>query len=202
MLALPIDVKQSTGRVLCCTIFRACGKKLLAKGHVISEEDVSMLQTEGIHEVCVIELEEGEIGEDEAVMEVATEIGCGSLEIRLAAGGRANLMATEPSCTLIDDELLKQTNYTASIVIATTLNFSYATAGQRICTVKSTPYAVAKSQLEAVISMVKERGPILQARPIRTPAVGFLYTAPVRPATAPPFFKNLCYPPFKLPPPP
>src|SRR5260370_35353360 len=193
MLALPIDVKQSTGRVLCCTIFRACGKKLLAKGHVISEEDVSMLQTEGIHEVCVIELEEGEIGEDEAVMEVATEIGCGSLEIRLAAGGRANLMATEPSCTLIDDELLKQTNYTASIVIATTLNFSYATAGQRICTVKSTPYAVAKSQLEAVISIIKERGPILQARPIRTPAVGVLYTDPVSGDRARLLFENFMY---------
>src|SRR5207302_376336 len=84
------------GRVLCSTIFRA-GKKLLAKGHVITEEDASMLQAEGIHEVLVIELEEGEMGEDEAVMEVATEISCGSLEIRLAAGGRANLMATEPS---------------------------------------------------------------------------------------------------------
>ena len=193
MLALPIDVKQSTGRVLCCTIFRAGGKKLLAKGHVISEEDASMLQTEGIHEVCVSELEEGEIGEDEAVMEVATEIGCGSLEIRLAAGGRANLMATEPSCTLIDDELLKQTNYTASIVIATALNFSYATAGQRICTVNSTPYAVAKSQLEAVISMVKERGPILQARPIRTPAVGVLYTDPVSGDRARLLFENFMY---------
>ncbi len=193
MLALPIDVKQSTGRVLCCTIFRAGGKKLLAKGHVISEEDASMLQTEGIHEVCVSELEEGEIGEDEAVMEVATEIGCGSLEIRLAAGGRANLMATEPSCTLIDDELLKQTNYTASIVIATTLNFSYATAGQRVCTVKSTPYAVPKSQLEAVISMVQERGPILQARPIRTPAVGVLYTDPVSGDRARLLFENFMY---------
>jgi hypothetical protein len=46
-----------------------------------------MLQAEGIHEVWVTELEEGEIGEDEAVLEVATEIGCGSLEIPLAAGG-------------------------------------------------------------------------------------------------------------------
>src|SRR6266478_878952 len=86
MLALPVDVTQSTGRVLCCTILRAGGKKLLSKGHVISEEDAQMLQIEGIREVLVIELEAGEIGEDEAVMEVATEISCGSLEIRLAAG--------------------------------------------------------------------------------------------------------------------
>ncbi len=193
MLALPVDVTQSTGRVLCCTILRAGGKKLLSKGHVISEEDAQMLQIEGIREVLVIELEAGEIGEDEAVMEVATEISCGSLEIRLAAGGRANLMATEPSCTLIDDELLKQTNYTSSVEIATTLNFSYANAGQRVCTVKSTPYAVVRSQLEAVISIVRERGPILQSRPIRTPVVGVLYTDPVSGVKARQLFENVMY---------
>jgi molybdenum cofactor cytidylyltransferase len=193
MRALTIDVKQATGRILCCTIFRVGGKKLLAKGHLISEEDARMLQTEGMNEVWVTELEEGEVGEDEAVMEVATEIGCGSLEIRLAAGGRANLIATEPSCTLVDDELLKQINCTASVAIATTLNFSYAKAGQRVCTVKSTPFAVAKSQLEAVISIVKERGPILQARPIRTPAVAVLYTDPVSGDRARQLFENIMY---------
>src|ERR1700737_1194238 len=179
MKAQTIDVKSSTGRILVCTIFRAGGKKLLAKGHVISEEDAKLLETEGMHEVWVTELEEGEVGEDEAVMMVATEIGCGSLEIRLAAGGRANLFATEPCCMLVDDELLKQINCTASLAIATVPNFSYAKAGQRIATVKSTPFAVAKPQLEAVISILTERGPILQARPIRNPAVGVLYCDPV-----------------------
>jgi molybdenum cofactor cytidylyltransferase len=151
---------------------------LLAKGHVINEEDARMLEAEGIREVWVTELEEGEVGEDEVVMQVASEIGCGSLEIRLAVGGRANLFTTEQCCILVDDELLKQINCTASIVIATMLNLAYANAGQRVATVKSTPFAVARSQLEAVTSIVKERGPILQARPIRSPALGILYTDP------------------------
>jgi len=178
MRAQTIGVKEAMGRVLCCTVFRAGGKKLLAKGHVISEEDAQMLETEGMSEVWVTELEEGEVGEDEAVMQVAGEIGCGSLEIRLAAGGRANLFATEPCCLLVDDELLKQINCTASVVIATMLNFAYAKAGQRVATVKSTPFAVAGPQLEAVISIIKERGPILQARPIRSPSLAVLYTDP------------------------
>jgi molybdenum cofactor cytidylyltransferase len=176
---------------LCSTIFRPGGKKLLAKGHVISEDDTRMLQTEGMAEVWVTELEDGEIGEDEAVMEVATEIGCGSLEIRLAAGGRANLFTTEPSCVLVDDDLMKQINCAASVAIATTHNFSYARAGQRIATVKSTPFAVAKAQLEALVSIVKERGPILQARPIRTPTVGVLYTDPVNGERARQLFESI-----------
>jgi molybdenum cofactor cytidylyltransferase len=191
MKAQTIDVKQSTGRILCCTIFRSGGKKLLAKGHVISEEDARMLETEGMNEVWVTELEEGEVGEDDAVMQVASEIGCGALEIRLAAGGRANLFTTEGCCLLVDDELLKQINCTASMAIATSLNFSDARPGQRVATVKSTPFAVARPELDALISIVKERGPILQARPIRTPSVAILYTDPVNGERARQLFENI-----------
>jgi len=137
-----------------------------------------MLATEGMSEVWVTELEDGEIGEDDAVMQVAGEIGCGSLEIRLDAGGRANLFATEPCCVLIDDELLRQINCAASMAIATSRNFSFARAGSRIATVKSTPFAVTQPELDALKSIVKERGPILQARPIRGASVGVLYTDP------------------------
>jgi len=184
-------VKSSTGRILCCTVFRPGGKKLLAKGHVISDEDIRVLESEGMETIWVTELEDGEIGEDDAVCAVASEMGCGSFEIRLAAGGRANLLATENCCVLVDDELLKQINCPASVVIATALNFSYAVAGQRIATVKSAPFAVAKDQLDAVIGILKERGPILQARPVRTPTVGVLYTDPLSGERARQLFENI-----------
>ena len=191
MKALTVGIKESTGRILCCTVFRPCGRKLLSKGHVISDDDVKLLATEGMEQVWVTELEDGEIGEDDAVMSVASEMGCGAMEIRLAAGGRANLVATEPCCALVDDELLKQINCTASIVIATVPNFSFAKAGQRVATVKSAPFAVAQSQLEAVVSILRERGPILQARPIRNPAIGVLYTDPVTGDRARQLFENI-----------
>ena len=191
MKAQTVDVKDSTGRILCCTIFRPGGKKLLAKGHVLSEEDVRLLETEGMGQVWVTELEEGEVGEDQAVMAVATEMGCGSLEIRLAAGGRANLLATEDCCVLVDDELLRQINCTSTIVIATFANFGFAKAGQRIATVKSAPFAVAQSQLEAVLMILRERGPILQARPVRNPSVGVLYADPMNGDRARQLFENI-----------
>jgi molybdenum cofactor cytidylyltransferase len=191
MRAQTVDVKSSTGRVLCCTVFRPGGKKLLAKGHVISDEDVRVLESEGMESIWVTQLEDGEVGEDDAVCAVASEMGCGSLEIRVAAGGRANLLATENCSVLVDDELLKQINCTASVVIATALNFSYAIAGQRIATVKSAPFAVAKDHLEALVNIIKERGPILQARPIRTPSIGVLYTDPISGERARQLFENI-----------
>jgi len=179
MRAQTIDIKESTGRILCCTIFCPGGRKLLAKGHVLSEEDVKLLEIEGLGQVWVTELEDGEIGEDAAVSQAASEMGCGCLEIRLAAGGRANLFATEDCCVLVDDDLLRQINCISSIVIATAINFSFAKATQRIATVKSAPFAVAQSQLEAIVEILRERGPILQARPIRAPQVAVLYSDPI-----------------------
>jgi molybdenum cofactor cytidylyltransferase len=158
---------------------------------VISDEDVRILESEGMENIWVTELEEGEIGEDDAVAAVAGEMGCGSFEIRLAAGGRANLIATENCCVLVDDELLKQINCTSSIVIATSTNFSYAVTGQRIATVKSAPFAVAKDQLEAIVTIIRERGPILQARPLRAPSVGVLYTDPISGERARQLFENI-----------
>jgi molybdenum cofactor cytidylyltransferase len=191
MRALTVDVHESTGRILCSTIFRPGGKKLLAKGHQLSQDDVHLLETEGLNEVWVTELEEGEVGEDDAVTMVAQETGCGCLEIRIGAGGRANLVATGDCCVLVDDELLKQINCTASVVIATAPNFSYARAGQRIATVKSAPFAVAQSHLEAVCSTIRERGPILQARPIRVPSVAVLYSDPTSGDRARQLFENI-----------
>jgi molybdenum cofactor cytidylyltransferase len=191
MRALTVDVKASTGRILCCTVFRPGGKKLLAKGHVISDEDVRVLESEGMEQIWVTELEDGEVGEDDAVKAVANEMGCGSFEIRAAAGGRSNLIATEPCCVLVDDELLRQINCTASVVIATVPNLAYAVAGQRIATVKSAPFAVSKEQLQAIIGIVKERGPILQARPIRGATVGVLYSDPLSGERGRQLFENI-----------
>jgi molybdenum cofactor cytidylyltransferase len=178
MKARAIDVRHSVGRVLLSTIFHSSGKKLLAKGHRIAGEDVLMLQAEALNEVWVAELEEDDISEDQAAMQVASKIGNGSLEIRPAAGGRANLFTTEPCCVLVDSNLLKEANLTDGLVIATSVNFSYARLGQRVSTVKSAPFAVNRPRLESLLSLLEEKGPILQARPIRSPGVAVLYTDP------------------------
>jgi molybdenum cofactor cytidylyltransferase len=79
------------------------------------------------------------------------------------------------------------------VVIATALNFSFAMPGQRIATVKSAPFAVSRTQLDAVVGILKERGPILQARPIRNPAVGVLYTDPLNGDRARQLFENIMH---------
>jgi molybdenum cofactor cytidylyltransferase len=124
-------------------------------------------------------------------MAVAEAMCCGSVEIRLAAGGRANLIATADACALVDDELLRQINCTSSIAIATVQNYRFVRTGERVATIKSAPFAVAQAQLETVLSILNERGAILQARPIKDPGVGVLYTDPVHGDRARTLFENI-----------
>ncbi len=151
----------------------------MAKGHILREEDVRILQMEGMENIWVTELDEDEVSEDEAVCAVAGEMACGSYQIQLAPGGRANLMATANCCVLVDDELLRQVNCTSGVVIATTMNFSFALGGQRIATVKSAPFAVPRSDFDGLIGMLRDRGPIMQARPVAGASVAVLYCDPI-----------------------
>src|SRR4051794_19216571 len=178
MKAQTIDIQECTGRILSSPIFRPGGKKLLAKGHILRPEDIRVLQSEGMDHIIVAELDEDEVSEDEAVCAIAGELACGSYEIQLAAGGRANIVATENCCVLVDDDLLRQVNCTSGLVIATTLNFSFATQGQRIATVKSAPFAVGRSNFEGSLEMLKDRGPIMQARPAAGASIAVLYCDP------------------------
>jgi molybdenum cofactor cytidylyltransferase len=179
MRAQPVDIQECTGRILSTAIFRSGGRKLMAKGHMLRAEDVRVLQLEGMLQIWVAELEENEIHEDAAVRGIAAEMACGSYEIQLACGGRANLAATANVCMLVDEDLLRQVNCTSGLVIATTLNFSMAAAGQRIASVKSAPFAVARSDFEGSMNMLRERGPIIQARPLQSAPVGVIYCDPV-----------------------
>jgi molybdenum cofactor cytidylyltransferase len=186
-----VDLKNSAGRLLFHPIFRSSGKKLMAKGHLLSEEDIRLLDAEGLDHVWVAELEQGEVSEDYAAEVVAGEIGCGSLEIRVVAGGRANLVTTESCCTLVDDQLLRDLNQAGCVAVATAPNFSYAAAGQRVATVKTMPFAVPQERLDATRAMLRDRGPILQGRPIRQPVVAILYTDPLHADRARSLFEGI-----------
>lgn len=179
MTAQTVDIQECTGRVLSTAIFRSGGRKLMAKGHMLRPEDIRVLQLEGMQQIWVATLDENEIHEDEAVCGISAEMACGSYEIQMAPGGRANLMATETVCVLVDEDLLRQMNCTSGLVIATVLNFSMAASRQRIATVKSAPFAVSRSDFDSSISMLRERGSILQARPVHPAPVGVIYSDPV-----------------------
>lgn len=173
-----VTADQSIGKLLCDPIFQTSGKKLFAKGHLMSTEDATILTSVGLEAVNVAVFEADEVREDEAAKAIAIEAACGAMEIRRAAGGRANLCATEPACMIIDEIGLCRTNQNSCVTIATVPNFSYVVPAQRVATVKSAPFAVPQSQFQEELQQLRDAGPIIQARPIRRHSVAVLYSDP------------------------
>lgn len=173
-----VEVSNAAGMLLSDPVFYPTGKKLLAKGHQISPEDVLMLAREGYSEVPVNILEDTDVSEEEAAVEIAMRAACGSLEIRIGAGGRANLVATESCCVLVDERLLREFNRSGVVTAATLPNLSFAFPEQRLATIKSAPFGVPRQDYERVRSEMENSGPLLQARPVNNPVVGVLYSDP------------------------
>lgn len=193
MRATTVAVGQATGRVLCATIFRASGRKLLAKGHILNDEDLRVLQAEGLHEVWVAELAADEIDEDRAVLEVAALVSGGAIEVRAAAGGRANLYATEPGALVIATESLLEVNTSETLCISTATPFSYVTAGQRVASIKSAPFAVRQGDIDRIREMSQKLDRLVRVRPIRQPRVAVLFTDPLQPERAEEQFRNVVH---------
>jgi molybdenum cofactor cytidylyltransferase len=180
----PISVEGAAGKVLARTLSRSDGKKLLARGHLVTEPDVRVLREHGVEQVWVFEIGEQEIGEDQAALVAAGDLGIGSVEVRPAAGGRANLFATEAACLLVNQDLLKRINLPGGLAVATVRHFSYVAAGQRTASVKTAPFVVSREQLDEFRATLQAKGPVLQARPIRLDSVAVVYCDPASPERA------------------
>ena len=82
-----VDVSSAVGMLLSDPVFYPTGKKLLAKGHQLNDEDILLLTREGYAQVPVNVLEDDDVPEEEAAVQLALQTACGSLEIRIGAGG-------------------------------------------------------------------------------------------------------------------
>ena len=191
MRAESINLDAAVGKLLSAPIFHATGKKLFAKGHEVSVEDARLLRSEGLEQVLVAVLDEGEIPEEDAAVQIAAECGCGSMEIRIAAGGRANIFATENCCLLVDDYLLRKVNESSCLTAATLPNFSFVAAGQRLASIKSAPFAVGRSDFDQCVDLIRREGPLMQARPVRNATVAVLYSDPLRADRARTLFEGI-----------
>jgi hypothetical protein len=73
MKAQTIAVKESTGRVLTPPCRARMDESCWPKAHLLTEEDARLVECEGFHRIAVVHIESGEVGEDDAVMRVASE---------------------------------------------------------------------------------------------------------------------------------
>jgi molybdenum cofactor synthesis domain-containing protein len=148
---------------------------VLRRGHIIQESDVETLRCIGKSFVYVLELEAGEVHEDEAAMRLASSL-CGSgLEVSMPGEAWADIRATRTGLLKVDAQRLLQVNLIGELLVATRHGDTPVNEGQLVAKAKVLGLAVSEERLRAAERLVAER-PIIEAIPFRSLAAGLVIT--------------------------
>jgi molybdenum cofactor cytidylyltransferase len=151
------------------------GALVLKKGTLIGDAEVAALQSAGIKEIVVAQLEAGDVSEDVAAADIAKAVAGQGVHVDRAFTGRANLFAQSAGVLVVDKETIDTLNrIDEAITFATLSAFKPVVPGEMIATVKIIPFAVAGAARDAALAGVKQ--PLLRVAPYRIRKVGVVST--------------------------
>jgi len=152
--------------------------RTIRKGRVLDADDLAHLAKAGFTEVTAVNLEDGDIAEDEAAQRLATAVyDDGSTTLGAAGTGRVNIYANTRGIFTVDCDSVDRINLVdEAITVSTIAPFSPTEPGQLIATVKIIPFAVRDATLSECEAIAPESKGILSVAPYKAQRVGLLQT--------------------------
>jgi hypothetical protein len=135
----------------------------LRKGAVLTEWNLEPVRKAA--EVHVVELEPGDVHEDEAARRLAAALSGPGLEARPPVQSQARLIATRRGLVRVRAGLVDEINALGYISVFTVMDGQAVTEGEEVAGCKVTPVAVAGALLAKAERICKERGPVVQLLP-------------------------------------
>jgi hypothetical protein len=159
-----VSTQQIKGRVLVHDL----GPDL-RKGSVLEEKHLQRVRQSG--EVHVVELEPGDLHEDEAAGRLAAALGGPGLEPRPPVQSQARLVARHRGLVRVRGEVVDAINSLGSISVFTLMDGQAVGEDEEVAGCKVTPVAVPGSLVERAEQLCRERGPVVELlafRPLKT----------------------------------
>lgn len=150
--------------------------KRLKKGHVLTPQDIRLIEEVGIDEIIVARLDPDDVDENSAAGRVANSLVAEGISTSAPFTGRMNLYADKTGIISFDKEIVDALNrITPAITLATLHDQSFVEAGRMVATVKIIPFAVQESHVEAAETLLKTK-PSLRLFPSKSTRVGLIAT--------------------------
>jgi molybdenum cofactor synthesis domain-containing protein len=157
-----IPVEQAVGMPLAHDLTRIVPGQFkgrqFAKGHIIRPEDVPMLLDMGKRYVWVLELEPGELHENDAAERMAAALAGPGLTKSDVHEGKVVLRAAHDGMLWVDADRVHEMNRIDDISIATRTPFQHVTAGTSVASVRPIPLVIAEEKVRRVEEIAKEAG--------------------------------------------
>lgn len=148
---------------------------LLRKGHIISETDVDALRRAGKEHIFILELDDGEVHEDEAGLRLGIAAAGSGVRLVGPKESRVNLLASHPGLLKVKVDLLEQVNQLDDVVLATLPGNRVVAANEVVAGTKVIPLAVKETILMQAERLLQGQG-LISVLPFRSWRVGLVIT--------------------------
>jgi molybdenum cofactor synthesis domain-containing protein len=145
------------------------------RGHIIRPEDVSKLLDVGKANIYVMELEKGELHEEDAAQRLAKAAAGGNLEMTEPSEGRVNLVAKISGLLKVDSDLLYRFNSLGDLMLATLPTNRYVKTGTVVAGTRTIPVVVKEELIQRAEALCKEK-PIVTLLPMSPKRVHLVVT--------------------------
>lgn len=146
------------------------------RGHVITREDIPELRNIGKEHVYVMELEEGEVHEEEAALRIAQAVSGPGLELSQPKEGRVNLKAVFAGMLEIDTDVLREINSIGEIVLATRHAHTICPQGGIVAGTKIVPLYIDEIKLKKLEDICRRAEHVIDISPLQEKIIGVVIT--------------------------
>ena len=175
-----LPVEQAVGETLChdITAILENGFKgvRFSRGHVIQEEDISVLLDIGKANIFVWDPEEDEVHEEEAGEAIAKEICGENLEYVGPAEGRFQINATCNGVFVVNSKGLERINGVNDYTVACKKGYSKVKAGETLSGARIIPLVTKQENVDMAVRVAKEYAPVFSVKPYAPLKVGIIIT--------------------------
>jgi hypothetical protein len=149
------------------------GRVRLAKGRIVREEDIPVLRTAGA-ELHLLELEPGDVHEDDASIRLAHAVAGEGLDIRPPVESQSHLRAAYRGLVEVRTGPLEEINRLPDISVFTLFDGQPVREGKAVAATKVTPLAVPEELLAQAESIALRTRPLVSVRPFLGSTVGVI----------------------------
>lgn len=160
-----VSLNKAPGHILLHNQAGPDGRKVLKKGHRLTEADLPVLQSLGREQVYVAILAEDDVDENEAARRLGQVIVRPGIQTSTATTGRVNLIAESTGLLKVNQQALLAFNDRPGITLATLPNHTLVQPKTRIGTIKIIPYGAPRADLEAAETVVRHQAPLIEIKP-------------------------------------
>lgn len=183
MRRLEVRVEDAIGLQLAHDMTRIVPGKFkgtqFKRGHVVREEDIPMLLDMGKRHIYILDLDEGELHEDDAAQRMAQAIAGPGVTHSEVEEGKVVLRAKTDGMLWVDARRVTAINGIDEIAISTRRPFTHVRAGMSLASVRPIPLVIASDKVRAV-EVIAQRAhggkPLIDVLPYAAQNVGLVTT--------------------------